>query len=275
MKENKGVLVTIIVLLIIFFPLTILGFIENQKIENNSEHKLYYKGYLWFYDNDELIGKYQCNNLDCNLASVTITDESYNKKFYRGDLEDAILPINNKYAFIKDGTDIILYDIKTKGNLAKYKSVNNYNTKIVGDAFILEQENGKFGVLKFINGLESVIPFTYDFIGLANNLTADNELIANYFLVKQDNFWFLIDNKNNIISKKYQEEIIDYRIFDEYMAIITEQKIDIYELEDNILKYSKNIDTDYSVLEFKVKDNAIKITKDSKDKEIIEINEDF
>ena len=62
MKEDKGVLITIIVLLVIFLPLTILGYIEHDKMENNYDHKLYYQGYLWFYDNDKLIGKYKCNS---------------------------------------------------------------------------------------------------------------------------------------------------------------------------------------------------------------------
>lgn len=275
MKENKGVLITIIVLLAIFFPLTVIGFVENKKIENNYEHKLYYEGYLWFYDNDELIGKYECKTTDCNLAKTTIIDDAYNKRNYRGDLDDIITPINNKYAFIKDGIDIILYDIKTNGELAKYKSINNYNAKIVDIAFILEQQNGKFGVLKFINGLESVIPFEYDFIGLTNNLSENNELIANYFLVKQDNAWFVIDNQNAIVSKKYQDEIIDYRIFDQYIAIITNEKIDIYNLDDDILKYSKNINTDYETIDFNVTVYTIEIIIDNDNKEVIEINKDI
>lgn len=275
MKENKGVLITIIVLLAIFFPLTVIGFVENKKIENNYEHKLYYEGYLWFYDNDELIGKYECKTTDCNLAKTTIIDDAYNKRNYRGDLDDIITPINNKYAFIKDGIDIILYDIKTNGELAKYKSINNYNAKIVDIAFILEQQNGKFGVLKFINGLESVIPFEYDFIGLTNNLTENNELIANYFLVKQDNLWFLIDYQNNIISKKYDKEIIDYRIFNEYIAIITDQNIDIYNLDDKVLINSKRINTDYESIDYRVTINTIELIIDGKDAETIEINKDI
>lgn len=275
MKEDKGVLITIIVLLVIFLPLTILGYIEHNKMENNYEHKLYYQGYLWFYDNDKLIGKYKCNNDMCNLATTTIKDDEYDKRNYRGDLEGTILPINNKYAFIKDGDKIILYDITTNGSLASYKSVNNYNTKIVDDTYIVEQENGKSGVLRFANGLESVIPFEYDFIGLTNNLSENNELIANYFLVKQDNAWFVIDNQNAIVSKKYQDEIIDYRIFDQYIAIITNEKIDIYNLDDDILKYSKNINTDYETIDFNVTVYTIEIIIDNDNKEVIEINKDI
>ena len=275
MKEDKGVLITIIVLLVIFLPLTILGYIEHNKMENNYEHKLYYQGYLWFYDNDKLIGKYKCNNDMCNLATTTIKDDEYDKRNYRGDLEGTILPINNKYAFIKDGDKIILYDITTNGSLASYKSVNNYNTKIVDDTYIVEQENGKFGVLRFANGLESVIPFEYDFIGLTNNLSENNELIANYFLVKQDNLWFLIDYQNNIISKKYDKEIIDYRIFNEYIAIITDQNIDIYNLDDKVLINSKRINTDYESIDYRETINTIELIIDGKDAETIEINKDI
>ena len=275
MKEDKGVLITIIVLLVIFLPLTILGYIEHNKMENNYEHKLYYQGYLWFYDNDKLIGKYKCNNDMCNLATTTIKDDEYDKRNYRGDLEGTILPINNKYAFIKDGDKIILYDITTNGSLASYKSVNNYNTKIVDDTYIVEQENGKFGVLRFANGLESVIPFEYDFIGLTNNLSENNELIANYFLVKQDNLWFLIDYQNNIISKKYDKEIIDYRIFNEYIAIITDQNIDIYNLDDKVLINSKRINTEYESIDYRETINTIELIIDGKDAETIEINKDI
>ena len=275
MKEDKGVLITIIVLLIIFLPLTILGYIEHDKMENNYDHKLYYQGYLWFYDNDKLIGKYKCNSDTCDLAPTTIKDDEYDKRNYRGDLADTILPINNKYAFIKDGDKIILYDITTNGSLASYRSVNNYNTKIVEDLYIIEQENGKFGVLKFANGLESVIPFEYDFIRLTNNLNENNELIADYFLVKQDNDWFVIDNQNEVVSKKHQSEIIDYRIFDKYIAIITNGKIDIYNINDDNLKYSKNINTDYETIDFNVTVYTTEIITDNDNKEIIEFNKDI
>ena len=83
MKEDKGVLITIIVLLVIFLPLTILGYIEHNKMENNYEHKLYYQGYLWFYDNDKLIGKIEEYRNDNGNKMIKVSGKyiPYNKDF--------------------------------------------------------------------------------------------------------------------------------------------------------------------------------------------------
>ena len=81
-----------------------------------------------------------------------------------------------------------MYDITTNGSLASYRSVNNYNAKIVEDLYIIEQENGKFGVLKFANGVTGKFIFdfdyssgpTYRYLSLQDNDNHSNTGIALY-----------------------------------------------------------------------------------------------
>ena len=53
MENKRPVLITIVVLLFIFTPLTVLGAFSNSNynpLEENSNHEFYYKGKLWFYN---------------------------------------------------------------------------------------------------------------------------------------------------------------------------------------------------------------------------------
>ena len=106
--SNKKVLYTIIILLIIFFPLTVLGFIFKDKEftyqdnNDNPKHLPYYHNSLWFYDNDELINKYSCQYERCTYLFPII---------------------NNKYVFINDG-NIHLYDIINNTNTYNFELRN-------------------------------------------------------------------------------------------------------------------------------------------------------
>ena len=90
-KENKSILVIIIVLLIIFLPLSLLGIYLNfanvltdktdTDLSNNSNissNEKYKDGTLYFYDSDNnLLGTYNCVSTKCSYGKSIIDDTDY------------------------------------------------------------------------------------------------------------------------------------------------------------------------------------------------------
>ena len=61
----------------------------------------------------------------------------------------------------------------------------------------------------------AILPFEYDFIGLANHFNEDGELKTDRFITYRDNKWQIVDNENNTISASFNDIITDYT--DEYI----------------------------------------------------------
>lgn len=89
MKNNKMVLPVIIILLIIFLPLTVIGSYKSlskgTSLENPSkEHK--YNNKLFYYDSEgKLLGTYECTSSDCDDAQTEIDDEI--NDFYKKEIK--------------------------------------------------------------------------------------------------------------------------------------------------------------------------------------------
>jgi len=265
MKNKKVVFVTIIILLCIFVPLTAVGLIfrdDKNLLDENPGHDLYYKGKIWFYDNDDkLLSNYECQTEICELTVPTIDDGTYGINYYKEGTLTRVPIEDDKFTFITDGAVIRLFDVSTGKSLVSYKGVKNYSTKLNRQAYIIKNSNGLWGVLSVSNVLSSIIPFEYDFIGLVNSLNADGTLNTDKFIVLKDSKWFIIDANNSAISGYIDDPIIDYtheyifsknnervRIFsfqnyeylinfeiknyileDKYIGIVTEDSLYIYE----------------------------------------------
>ena len=310
MKENKAVLITIIVLLCIFLPLSVFGLIKNKEesIKEsklvNPNHELYYKGDVWFYDNEKLLATYKCTTDDCELAQTNNNDNEYNINYYKDGTDNLIKPYNNKYAFIQDGDDIFLFDISTKTVLTKYSNVKNYGTNIEGSRLLIENGQGKWGVLAFGSVLENVIPFDYDFVGLPNKLTSDNALESSNFIVEKDSKWYIVNDKNeplcpeledtvvdfndnyiitlnnskysifNYTKEKYFEsqEINDYAILNNYVAILVTDKLFIYDNPHGVYIGNVDIKSTYKTIELELNNSKLDVLLDETVVNSIEIN---
>ena len=277
MKNKKMVLYTIIFLLIIFVPLTIMGFFVRGKenpLEENPNHEFFFENKLWFYDkNDELISKYECKTNKCDLAKLTIDDEEYGINYYKdGTLEK--VENNNVYTFIADGALNYLYDVENGRALQKYLQIKNYNTKVKNDIYIIQNEDNLWGAISIGETLSALLPFEYDFLGIVNDFS-EEELNVNYFIALKNDKWFLVDKENTMISSESDDPIIDYNdkfiitkaddrikvfsyvgteylesyyfndyaLYDKYIGLVTNDTVYIYDdLEANYLK-SIPIDT--------------------------------
>lgn len=223
--HKKGVLITIIVLLVIFLPLSVLSYALHKMDENNNEkkheenpsHELYYQGKLYFYDKDEnLLGTYTCQNdeLHCKIASNTIDDEIYALDYYQDENLDLNI-IKDRYVFLNDSmaeiAPIILYDIKRNRTMATYNSVKNYGIGIEGSLFIIGDRDFNYGVLSLETDPIITIPFDYSFLGIANLLNEDeNKIMNDLFVGKKDEQWYLLDPNGAVLTEPIEKEIVSY-----------------------------------------------------------------
>ncbi len=199
--NKKRVLYVIIILLIIFIPLTIYSYTlkNNDNIkEENPHHFPYLKGALWFYDKENnLINKYVCEEKNC---------------LYKEGI------INNKYVFIRDGIEIKLYDIYEN------KIVRIFSDLINEDDLFILNENNLWGVLKFDKEINEIVPFKYNNIEFNNNYLFANKLNIDIY-----------DKFGNVYLKDMS--IDDYILSNNYIGIISNNKLYIYKnLNDSYLK---------------------------------------
>ena len=229
MINKKTVLVTIIILLCIFAPLTVVSYFlkeEKNPFDKNPHHDFYYKNMLWFYDEDDkLVNTFTCTTDTCNYASSIIKDDSYEINYYKnGSLTKTSL-INNDYAFIKDGALIKLFSVKQGSVLQNYKTINTYNTNIENDAYILENENNLWGVVSLKENIMSILPFEYSYIALKDNVV-DGILSSKTFIVAKDDKWYLVGDDNTSLTSLYNEPIVDYN--NRYVITKKEGRVRVY-----------------------------------------------
>ncbi len=246
MKDKKPVIITIVVLLLIFTPLTVISaFVRVGKnpLDENPGHDFYYENKLWFYnENNELLSNYECRTVKCDLATTSITDGEYGINYYKDGKLEKVLN-NNKFTFIKDGALTYLYNVTSGTVLKKYLQVKNYNTKLEDDIYIIQNEDKLWGALSIGEVLSAVIPFEYDFISILNNDVTSEYLKINNFIVFKDNKWYLIDKNNSVISSYYNEPIIDYN--NNYIITKNNSKLRVFNYQGTEYLNNYNI-SDYA-----------------------------
>lgn len=200
--------------------------IESGKINKNYTYFSYYDGVIYVYSEEtkeNLIGSYACNNLNnvnsstfdsCSMAhETTLIDRGVAATDGSG-----YLPIyNNRFAFIKDGSTIVLWDLTKKSKLATYSAVDagyyQLNLSVIntdGTLVVAKNTSGNLGVIKIErNNVSGVVSFKDDSYGGA---TTEIRYLNNDFLVKRaDGNYYLYKNtgdKKPLATSS--SEIIEY-----------------------------------------------------------------
>ncbi len=219
-KIEKGALILIIVLLVIFVPFSFLAvyFHLNNAPKNptNSNHELFYDNKLWFYDTaGTLLSTYACDDSTCGYAINTVDDASYAIDYYKQDNYDHV-SLSSPYIFLTDFSDsptkCFLYNIKTNQSFKSnaYESVKDYGIGLANNLYIVKNMAGKVGVVKLLESVTPVIPFEYDFIGLINNTNEDGKLISDYFVAKKDAAWYIVSSSGAVLSSPLDKEIVTF-----------------------------------------------------------------
>ncbi len=241
MKNRKITLGAIIFLLIVFLPITIFSTIKHieslHPVVENPTHEFRYEGKLYFYDGDELLGKYTCETEACDYASTRV-ESAYplNEKEVP---EDTKLPIAGKrFVFIQDSLEedppILLYDLSLNRTIATYKEVKNYGVGIDNDYYILKDEKDLWGVVSFEEGIAVYLPFQYDYIGLTENVNTETEKVASdIFAVLKNNTWQLVDVNGATFTDPLNNAIINYN--SEYIVLENNGQMQLVDYKNSIV----------------------------------------
>ncbi len=243
MKKTKSTLYTMIGLLVILLPLTIIGtyrHIANRKVDeivDNPNHEFYYQGRLYFYNDAlELLGTYNCQSDDCGHIITNITDNNYNLDYYEGDKEYLDFQ-NDNFVFIKDGYYNYLYNIKTSSVLVSYEELKDYHTDLENNLLIAKQ-GGKWGVIS-LDTMTNVLPFKYSFIGLPNKVKG-GVLETKNFIIYTDNRWYIFDNEGTALSQGLLDPIKNFT--SKYILTTTNK---IYDYKEALIPF----DTSYKQMD--------------------------
>ncbi len=217
---------------------------------NNKTIKFmnYFDGKLYFYSDEEktnLLGSYNCTNKNnitkeniglpnCSIASDTIFED--NEKETPGTV--GLIPIlNERYVFLNDNPDlvnednktIVLYDLKAKKNMSKYKSVNTYSYtgnaevtfKAVNDLQVVaKNKSNKFGVITInTNTVAAHVPFNYNAI----------EKIGDFYAASNENGSILIPihSSGTTDFSPVSGKIKNYN--DEYVTVVDNNQYFVYD----------------------------------------------
>ncbi len=210
MKNNKMVLPIIIVLLIIFLPLTIIGSYKHFSIggENENPYKKHkYNNKLFYYDGSgNLIGSYECISSNCDDAQSVIDDET--NDYYKGGNKTSIGVFNTDYVFISDDNKIYLYSLGTNVKLLNVNMIKNYNNDIENNYLIVKNAENLYGLFDLNAGNFKIKPY-YDYMALANKIS-DGVISTDKIIVKKLNGYFLIDSDDNSLTSTFGVPIYDY-----------------------------------------------------------------
>ena len=107
---------------------------------------------------------------------------------------------HDNYVFVKDGEDIVLYDIKKNESDLKLKTVKTYGTD---NYAVVEDDSNKFGLLEIKStGYDYLIKPSYDNLGIVNT-----EL--SYLVATDKDKNYIIDTSNKKLSNAFSNDIID------------------------------------------------------------------
>ena len=240
MKNKKVTFWVIIVLLIMIMPMAIFSSTihfnkKDIKMSNgeNTNREFKYNGKLYFYNEDKLLGMYECQNNDgyCDYAQ-----NKTNTEYYLNERKETkaskITMINNRYAFIIDSpinslasAEVLLYDISLGQVIQRYKEVKNYGIGIDNNYYIVKNTDDLWGVISILDEVKVELPFSYNYLGLTNKVNEETEKIeANIFAALKDGVWNLIDINGATFTSGFNTEIFSYN--GEYVI-----------LKENILMY--------------------------------------
>ncbi len=270
-KKNKIIIISICVVILLLIIGLVIFLVTNKKHDGKDElpsvvlakdNYRYENGVLTILDdNEKTIGTYACENKDENKCYVAYTnndEDTFNvaKNVY----EDGSVvkvrsqAIANRYIFIydnetKESNKIKLYDMLNNKVMEEYLGVKQYDVETKNIA-VLKNTNNKYGIVKFDEtSATNMIDFVYDYIGIMKK-SKDNLII-----VKNDKGYYLADYTNNLKTKVFNGEIIDYN--DNYVVIKTaNSKYTVF----NYTGEEFNKDYDYITL---INDDLLAVVKDN------------
>ncbi len=216
-KKQKTIIIVISVVVLLLIIGLILYFTVFRKTESDKpkekpvvvekDNYRYEDGKLIFLDKSEKeIGTYECKNKNSDKCMVAKNDYSTDT-FERiisvdendKEIEKTSQIYHDNYVFVKDGEDIVIYDIKKGESDLKLKTIKTYGTD---DLAVVEDDNSKYGLMEIKStGYEYLIKPNYDNLGIINT-----EL--SYLIAKDKDKTYIIDTSDKKISSAFSSNIM-------------------------------------------------------------------
>ena len=216
-KKQKTIIIVISIVVLLLIIGLILYFTVFRKTESDKpkekpvvvekDNYRYEDGKLIFLDKSEKeIGTYECKNKNSDKCMVAKNDYSTDT-FERiisvdendKEIEKTSQIYHDNYVFVKDGEDIVIYDIKKGESDLKLKTIKTYGTD---DLAVVEDDNSKYGLMEIKStGYEYLIKPNYDNLGIINT-----EL--SYLIAKDKDKTYIIDTSDKKISSAFSSNIM-------------------------------------------------------------------
>ena len=213
--------------------------VENVVIE--KENYIYKNGVLTFLDDEsESIGTYECKTKDveeCYIAKLTNEDDFdlplyVDKKGHTIEKNSKIY--NENYVFVYDDNKINLYNIKDKKIEKELQLIKDGN--IEEDFIVAKDMEDKYGIISFEDGMETIIDFDYEYLGIVDD--------SRVFVAKEDNKFYLIDSDEKRISNFFNKQVKSFD--DNYVVLANDSEYYLYDYAGN-----KALDNSYNYIDFR------------------------
>lgn len=211
--KDKKTLITIIVLLIIFLPLTVIGTINHFKgagkttVEDENVNKDFiFNNKVYFYQDGVLSSTYECDN--CGVSEPILDDANYHTNSYQSGTKEFNPILGDGWALFKKGDKEALYNLIGKNVVFEYQAVKSY--KVDTESNILISRSGNKWGVSFLDMSATGIKNNYDYIALPAHFTND-VLETSKFIGQINNKWYILDsNSTNAVIGLVENEIVDF-----------------------------------------------------------------
>ena len=224
----------IIVLLVIFVPLSIIGILNRKDemqntVDENPNKETFYNNKVYFYNANELLGTYSC--LDCKKTETIIDDTNYHTNYYKYGTEELKTVQNSILAIFNEGDKIEFYNIVSQKKTMEFDAIKTYNISNNNNLYFGKIANFWQIIEITEEGVKSAVLDSFDYVAIPNHIE-NNILNSDKLIVRKNNNWEILDITNNKSIITNINEIVDfndyyYIVYNNGYQILTYNNIEI------------------------------------------------
>ena len=211
--KNKPTLIAIIVLLVIFVPLSIYTtYLKLFKVEELPDTKTQ-EGTSYLDDIDKFVD-IKTDGQRTSIGTFKIA--------------------NKDYTFVLKDNTVYLHSIADNLNILDYQAIKFYNSYIENNLLIVKRDN-KWGIIN-LNSLQPVVKPEYDYLGLIDD-EKDGVLNTNTFIGLKNNFYSLykLGDSFKKVSSDFKDIIYTYNNNQKVIITINNDRYKVYDFNGNNL----------------------------------------
>lgn len=211
--KNKPTLIAIIVLLVIFVPLSIYTtYLKLFKVEELPDTKT--QEVTSYLDDIEKFVDIKTDGQRTSIGTFKIA--------------------NKDYTFVLKDNTVYLHSIADNLNILDYQAIKFYNSYIENNLLIVKRDN-KWGIIN-LNSLQPVVKPEYDYLGLIDD-EKDGVLNTNTFIGLKNNFYSLykLGDSFKKVSSDFKDIIYTYNNNQKVIITINNDRYKVYDFNGNNL----------------------------------------